>query len=111
MRKHKPHAREKTNKPPESAHREHSEVPEEYLKMRRSTVADVRRRRTSITAQRSGQVRKQSVGSAMKEMEKPRTIGNPRSNSNLLSLAVKEDVQQRASAIFPYIYYIIADFH
>ena len=67
------------------------------LNMRRSTVADVTRhgrRRSSATAQRQG--RKQSVGSAVKEVDKSRpSIPHPRSNSNLLSMAVKEEVQKR----------------
>ncbi|XP_053376981.1 uncharacterized protein LOC123529394 [Mercenaria mercenaria] len=85
-------------------HRSHHEQkpPEKEfdLNMRRSTVADVtrdfRRRRSSATAQRQGNLRKQSIGSAVKETEKTRTtMAHPRSNSSLLSMAVREEVLKR----------------
>ncbi|XP_060558427.1 uncharacterized protein LOC132718728 isoform X2 [Ruditapes philippinarum] len=80
-------------------HKEHDEQSGYELNMRRSTVADVTRnarRRSSTTAQRQGQVRKQSVGSVVKDMDKSRpSISHPRSNSSLLSMAVREEVQKR----------------
>ena len=72
--------------------------------MRRSTVADVtrdlRRRRPSAIGQRPNNVRKQSVGSAGKAMEKPKPVSKPRSQPNLLSMAVKEEVHRRVGVIY-----------